>query len=460
MTVTVSPALVTLATKAQQMFQCTVTGSPDGVCTWSVAEGAPGGSISALGSYQAPMIAGTYHVVATSRAAPTKSATATVQVSMPAAGTPGVWTKMLNWPTSQVVMSGDGLVGDPARPSDFYFFYETGTPNSNADRHVLKSTDFGLTWTKVNQTMARGNAWGIAIDPNPNRNPATPPTMYTPAGYGDLGLWKSTDGAVTWTNLIPDNGIVPKKGGGTVQFPPGKSDLRTDFYQVHILPDNSPNHILVTYHYGSATHQALGESTDGGLTWEVHNTPWGDSHYIYAVDATTWLLIAGWGGPGIYRTTTAGRVNGQISEAAWTQVGNFTHHHGSFTPWRDPTSGALYFPVNGTFPIQGVRRSIDKGATWTVVYDKANVGAVVGTANTLYVFPFGSTNVLKAPLSNPSMLTPLDPAPGGDYDGVIPPYGLAASFDGQRSVILAAMYWQRTNGVLTANGEIWRYVEP
>lgn len=275
--------------------------------------------------------------------------------SKPAEEKIGVWTRMLNWPRDAEPMSGEGLVVDPVRPSDFYFFYETGTPNAQGDRHVMKSTDFGATWQRIEKTKSKGNAWGVAIDPNRHRNPSTPPTMYTPAGYGDLGVWKSTDGGVTWVNLFAKcvNGEMPRKGGGTVTFPPDKNRIHVDFYQIHILPDNPPNHILVTYHYGANGKQALGESTDGGKTWEVHNVPFGESHYVYGLDAKTWVLIPGQGSmAGVYRTTTAGRVNGEISEAAWTKVAPFQHGHGFFTPWVDPRNGDIYFPASSQFGIR------------------------------------------------------------------------------------------------------------
>lgn len=81
--------------------------------------------------------------------------------------------------------------------------------------------------------------------------------MYKPAGYGfgnpdALGIWKSVDGGVTWTSLFKDlyKGILPKKGGGTTMVSPTTDGIHIDFYQVHILPDDPPNHILLTYHYG------------------------------------------------------------------------------------------------------------------------------------------------------------------------------------------------------------------
>lgn len=49
--------------------------------TWSITEGSSGGTITSNGIYTAPNVAGTFHVVATSRSDASKSATATITVS-------------------------------------------------------------------------------------------------------------------------------------------------------------------------------------------------------------------------------------------------------------------------------------------------------------------------------------------------------------------------------------------
>jgi hypothetical protein len=79
--VTISPENVTLNTGATQTFKATVTGTSNTNVTWSVLEGASGGTVSGSGVYTAPNTVGTYHVVATSQANPTKSATATITVN-------------------------------------------------------------------------------------------------------------------------------------------------------------------------------------------------------------------------------------------------------------------------------------------------------------------------------------------------------------------------------------------
>ncbi len=77
--VSVNPSSTFVDQGATQQFAATVTGSTNTAVTWSVQESS-GGSISISGLYAAPTAAGTFHVVATSQADPSKSAIATVNV--------------------------------------------------------------------------------------------------------------------------------------------------------------------------------------------------------------------------------------------------------------------------------------------------------------------------------------------------------------------------------------------
>ncbi len=84
--VVISPTTATLVVNGTQTFSATVSGNANTSATWTVTEGAAGGTITAGGVYTAPATPGTYHVVATSVADGTKSATATVTVTpVPAA---------------------------------------------------------------------------------------------------------------------------------------------------------------------------------------------------------------------------------------------------------------------------------------------------------------------------------------------------------------------------------------
>ena len=93
LTITISPAETEVSVGEAHDFSATVSGSGDTDVSWSVVEGsaggtvvnrgaqAKGGAVANLGVYVAPTTPGTYHIVATSKANTTKSATAEVLVS-------------------------------------------------------------------------------------------------------------------------------------------------------------------------------------------------------------------------------------------------------------------------------------------------------------------------------------------------------------------------------------------
>ena len=87
--ITIEPTRVTgLVPGSTQTFTATVTGTTNTAVTWSIQEGSPaGGTIIQSGDntavYTAPSAWNTFHVVVTSVADPTKSATAEAQIGPP-----------------------------------------------------------------------------------------------------------------------------------------------------------------------------------------------------------------------------------------------------------------------------------------------------------------------------------------------------------------------------------------
>ncbi len=78
--ISISPSSITLDACKGQVFTASVTNSANTAVTWTVTEGSAGGSVAGAGIYTAPQAAGTYHVVATSVADPTKTAQGTITV--------------------------------------------------------------------------------------------------------------------------------------------------------------------------------------------------------------------------------------------------------------------------------------------------------------------------------------------------------------------------------------------
>jgi len=99
------------------------------------------------------------------------AAAAVAQAQTSPSGNPGVW-EQLPVPNQAAGDHIESVVNDPVNPGHFYI------AAGNNDGRAIKwyrTTDFGDTWTARNNTTMTGNPWGFSIDPNPNRNPATPP---------------------------------------------------------------------------------------------------------------------------------------------------------------------------------------------------------------------------------------------------------------------------------------------
>lgn len=364
-------------------------------------------------------------------------------------GLPLVWTQA----TLPGYATGDycqSIIIDPVNPGTIV------TSCGNNDGRAIKwyrTYDFGENWALVNSTAMAGNPWGATGDPNPTRNPSTPLTIYSPAGYGSYGAWKSTDTGSTWTRLT----------GADTAFAPVDPFGETDLYEICVLPDNPPNHVFATYHYAFAglSDGGFGQSTDGGITWTIDMPPTGigTSHYVMPVSGTTWDVIAqnNNGANGIWET-----IN---SATSWTQVatsdsfGDAEHVHGSFTPlnisgiwyaptwtsiWVRSTGGAwsdllpqTYFADPPNPPFVGQRMS-GLAATSTYVYSNYFEGPTIARA------PIGSLGTPSAWVTNYTTVPSLLNANGAN------PLGSASTYDA------VAGHWLL---FMATNVGVWRMIE-
>ena len=114
---------------------------------------------------------------------------------------------------------------------------------------VFKSTNGGITWTAT--ALSNSNVLTLAIDPNNSQ------IIYSGGGVDHCDLFKSTDGGSTWTALSSGLNIASTQRNGVV------NSLAFD-------PSNS----LTIYAGLSDSNINCGgvyKSTDGGYTWSAEN---------------------------------------------------------------------------------------------------------------------------------------------------------------------------------------------
>ena len=202
----------------------------------------------------------------------------------------------------------------PSNP-DIVFVAALGHPyGPNDERGVFRSTDGGATWKKVLFRSNRAGAVDLCLDP---RNPKVlfaalwevfrTPHSLSSGGPGS-GLFKSTDGGDTWTELTRNPGlpkgiigkigvavsgadsnrvfaIVEAEDGGIFRSDDGGATWtkvnderrfrQRAFYYTRIYADPKDRegvYVLNTGFY---------RSTDGGKAWKTIRVPHGDNHDLW-----------------------------------------------------------------------------------------------------------------------------------------------------------------------------------
>ena len=184
-TVAIQPNAVTMAPGQMVPLAASVSGSSNVSVVWSLTEGTPGGSVTAQGLYTAPTVAGTFHVVATSQADASKSATTAVTVT-----TQNPTKGALAAPTALNCSAGDGQVVLTWTASAGATSYNvkrattSGGPRTSVGGAVTGNTftDTGLTdGTTYYYVVTAVNATGESA--NSNEASATPTVAQLP------GVW-------------------------------------------------------------------------------------------------------------------------------------------------------------------------------------------------------------------------------------------------------------------------------
>ncbi len=226
---------------------------------------------------------------------------------------------------------------------------------------IWKTTDITLSnpnWTLLNDKWTNLAVTGIC------QSPASTTTFYCCTGEAfynggavqGVGVFKSTDGGVTWANLASSTGFT---------------------YCTKILCDASGNVYL-------GTRSGLQRSTDGGTTW-TNITPTGLNSNIADFEiSSTGRLHVSCGlsntASGGYRFTSAPST---VTSSTWTSATTpFTFPSGSNTRCELACSGNTLYaaPSDNNAYIRQIHKSTDGGVTWTTTALTAtNISDLNGT---------------------------------------------------------------------------------
>ena len=285
--------------------------------------------------------------------------------------------KALSWRLVGPFRGGrsDAVTGVPGKPRTFYF--------GGADGGVWKTTNGGNSWSNVSDCCFKGGAVGaLAVAPS------DPNVVY--AGMGESfprgnmatgdGVWKSTDAGKTWTHV-------------------GLSDTRV-IGDIVVDPHN-PEHLYVAalgHVFGPNRQRGVYESTDGGAHWK--KVLYVDKHtgavnlvmdpsnprVLYAamwqMQRRPWYFSSGGPGSGLYKTTDGGAHWTDLSKNPGMPKGTIGKISVAVAA-SDPS--VVYAMVEAK--TGGVFRSDDAGKTWHRLYHKSDLTQRAWYFSQLYVDP-------------------------------------------------------------------------
>jgi len=246
-------------------------------------------------------------------------------------------------------LTAAGVAGDPTT----YYFGATGGG-------VWKSTDGAMTWSSVFDKQTVGSIGSLAVAPS------DPNVIYVGTGeacirgnisQGD-GIFKSVDGGKNWHNV----GLRDSRAIGKVIIDPKNADV------VYVAALGHP--------FGPNSERGVFRTTDGGKSWDKvlykdENTGAIDiafdprnSHILFAslweARRTPWGLSSGGPGSGLYRSNDSGSTWKRLEEHGLPQG-----PYGKIGIAVAANSDRVYALIEA--PEGGLYRSDDGGDSWELL---------------------------------------------------------------------------------------------
>jgi len=224
---------------------------------------------------------------------------------------------------------GGGSIGaiaiDPSNPSTLYA--GTGYPSFGGafvgyGGGIFKSTDGGVTWAGVSNSLGRSFIAGLAIDPH------TPATVYA-ATYN--GIAKTVTGGAQWEWIGPPDTVITAIA----------------------LDPATPTTVYAT------TYGAVFKSHDAGATWTASALPANLVPQALAIDPVTPdVIYVGTTGDVFSDPSVLRSVDGGLT---WQSTGPIGRNLPMYVVTIDPTNPSVVYAGG----LQGLFRSADRGNSWT-----------------------------------------------------------------------------------------------
>lgn len=206
------------------------------------------------------------------------------------------------------------IVVDPHDPDHVYVAALGHVFDENSERGVYRSLDGGQTWKRILYVSNKAGAIDLAMDPDNPRviyaafwQSVRKPWIMSSGGPGS-GLYKSTDGGDSWTNISNNPGmpkglmgkigvtvspvnsdrvwaLIENKNGGVFRSDDGGKTWKPLFhgtelrqrawYYTNIFADPKDENTVY------ATDLGFFKSVDGGKSFDRISTPHGDNHDLW-----------------------------------------------------------------------------------------------------------------------------------------------------------------------------------